>query len=241
MKRTRHWRNALGLTGIVIFAVGIALISAPDVSARWGRGGGFGGGGFHGFGGGGGFRGFGGSSGGGFHGFGGDGFGGGSTNHYNANQMAEQQSRYNEANTLQENQEATEKQMHNESVNAAYNINNNNISTGHYAGGYYGPYSDCCSDGGSSTGEVLGAAALGAVGGMAVGSMLTSAANSQAPTTTIVVNSPPPPPLGSTVYSLPPGAYSATINGNSYWVSGSTYYKPFFNGSQVIYVVSQPY
>jgi hypothetical protein len=83
-----------------------------------------GGGGFHGFGGGGsgGFHGFGG---GGFHGFGGDGFGGGTMDHsylrgnssgkppsstgqsdyntYNANQMAEQQSKYNEANTLQHN------------------------------------------------------------------------------------------------------------------------------------------
>jgi hypothetical protein len=54
--------------------------------------------------------------------------------------------------------------------------------------------------------------------------------------------SPPPaaPTLGTTVYSLPPGAYSTEINGSTYYVSGSTYYKPFYSGSQVIYVVSQP-
>jgi hypothetical protein len=159
---------------------------------------------------------------------------------YNANQMDEQQSRYNEANTLQENQETTEKQMHNESVNAAYNINNNNISTGHYGdgsyyggGSSYGPYSGCRSDGGSSTGD-----ALGAVGGMAVGSMMTSAAQSQAPTTTIIQTA---PPLGTTLYSLPLGAYSTTVNGSMYYVAGSTYYKSYFNGSQVIYVATNPY
>lgn len=51
---------------------------------------------------------------------------------------------------------------------------------------------------------------------------------------------PAAPALGTTLYSLPPGAYSTEINGSTYYVSGSTYYKPFYSGSQVIYVVSRP-
>ncbi len=172
-------------------------------------------------------------------------------NAYSANQTAEQQSRYNEANTLQENQETTDQQMHNQSVNAAYNINNNNISSGHYSGGsyygggYYGPYGGCCSDGGASTGEVLGAAALGAVGGMAVGSMIAANSQPQAPTTIIENNGPygyaSPPALGTSVYSLPPGAYSTQVNGSTYFISNGIYYRPFFSGNQVVYVVSEPY
>jgi hypothetical protein len=37
----------------------------------------------------------------------------GGLQHYNQNQLAEQQSKYNEANILQTHQEQTEKQMHN--------------------------------------------------------------------------------------------------------------------------------
>jgi hypothetical protein len=117
-------------------------------------------------------------------------------------------------------------------------------------GGGYGPYGGCCSNGGgSSTGEVLGAAALGAVGGMAVGSMMTANAQSQAPSTTIIENNQPygyqpapygPPAMGSTVYSLPPGAFPTTINGSTYYMANGVYYKPFYSGSQVVYMVSQP-
>jgi len=136
-------------------------------------------------------------------------------------------------------------------VNAAYNINNNNISTGHtnsYYGGssssstYYGPYGNCCGSSGSSTGEALGAAALGAVGGMAVGSMIT--ANSQKAAAPAYGYAPVPaypPPVGTTVYALPPGAYSASINGGTYYVANGVYYKAFYSGSQVVYMVSQPY
>jgi hypothetical protein len=209
---------------------------------------------------------------GGYHGFGGDGFSGGNYGHssyrggsswnhsdggaqsysqshpsgsadystYNANQMAEQQSKYNEANTLQHNQEQSQEYMHNQTMNTV----NNNVGNTNWNGG--NPYGDCCSDGGgSSTGEVLGAAALGAVGGMAVGSMMTANAQSQAPTTTIVENNPSPypygpPPMGTTVYSLPPGAYPTTVNESTYYWANGVYYKPFYSGSQVVYVVSQP-
>jgi hypothetical protein len=46
-------------------------------------------------------------------------------------------------------------------------------------------------------------------------------------------------PIGADVYTLPNGAYATTINGSTYYVSGSTYYKPYFDGSQVAYMVSQ--
>lgn len=262
MNPRNRWMSArlFAIRTILTALLSVALV--PPASARFGGGGGFrGGGGF----GGGGFRG---GGGGGFRGMGGDGFGGGSFGHngsgggkswqhssggsqshaqdyqtYHSNQMAEQQSRYNEANTLQENNEKTEKQMQN---NRDTTINNNVGNTNwNGGGGSYGPYNDCCG-GGASTGAVLGAAALGAVGGMAVGSMIT---NSQRPTTTIVENNPgygyaPPvygtPALGTTVYSLPPGAYSTDINGSTYFIDNGVYYKPFYSGSQVIYIVSQP-
>jgi hypothetical protein len=73
---------------------------------------------------------------------------------------------------------------------------------------------------------------------------MTSAA--QQPTTTVIENNPygyyppPSPAPGTMLYSLPPGAYSTTVNGSAYYVAGSTYYKSYFNGSQVIYVVAQP-
>ena len=252
----------------IFLAILVSFAAAAPVSARWGGGGGRGGGGGGRWGGGGG-DGFGGGS------FGHDSFGGGSSwnrssggsgswqhpsgtsqsfneSHpnggqdyqtYNSNQMAEQQSRYNEANTLQENQEKTEKQMHNETMDTASNINYNNTNNNN---SYYGPYGNCCNDSGASTGEVLGAAALGAVGGMAVGSMITANSQAQAPSTTIIENNPPygasygPPAMGTTVYSLPPGAYSTTINGSTYFTLNGVYYKPFYSGSQVVYVVSQP-
>ena len=257
-------RSARVFTLITFLAVACHLAIAPRASARWG-GGGFGGGRFGG-------GGFGGShsGGGGFRGFGGDGFGGGSFGHnssggssswshsssswqqhgqgyntHHSNEMAEQQSRYNEANTLQENREKTEKSMHNSTMNTI----NNNVGQTNWnggGGGYHGPYGDCCSDGGSSTGVALGAAALGTVGGMAVGSMI---ANENKPATTVVENYPAygyqPAPygtaaLGTTVYSLPPGAMATTINGSTYFTENGVYYKPFYSGSQVVYVVSQP-
>ena len=46
-------------------------------------------------------------------------------------------------------------------------------------------------------------------------------------------------PIGADVYTLPIGAYSTNINGTIYYVSGSTYYKPYFDGSQVAYTVTQ--
>jgi hypothetical protein len=50
-----------------------------------------------------------------------------------------------------------------------------------------------------------------------------------------------PPALGTTVYALPSSAYSASINGGTYYVANGVYYKAYYSGSQVVYMVSQPY
>jgi hypothetical protein len=263
MTRRCRMRSSRMFEVATLLAVALSLAIAPPASARWGGGGGFGGGHF----GGGGFGSGGRFGGGGFRGFGGDGFGGGSFGHssfggssswnrsgsansyqhngqayntYHSNQMEEQQSRYNEANTLQENQEKTEKQMHNSTMNTI-NDSYGNTNWNGGGGGYYGPYGDCCSGGSDA-----GAAALGAVGGLAVGSMI---ANENRPATTVVENYPDygyqpapygAPALGTTVYSLPPGAIATTINGSTYFTENGVYYKPFYSGSQVVYIVSQP-
>ena len=48
------------------------------------------------------------------------------------------------------------------------------------------------------------------------------------------------PPSGATVPSPPSGAYQTTMNGTTYYVSGSTYYEPVFSNGEVAYRVSQP-
>jgi hypothetical protein len=48
------------------------------------------------------------------------------------------------------------------------------------------------------------------------------------------------PPMGATVPSVPPGAYQTTVNGTTYYVSGSTYYEPVFSDGQVVFKVAQP-
>jgi hypothetical protein len=147
---------------------------------------------------------------------------------YHANQQEEQQGRYNEANTLQENRYNEDNTIQKNRNNEANYLQSNSN---------YNPYGDCCYDNGSNAGVALGAAALGTVGGMAVGSALANNAENIQPAPTYAYT-PPPPPIGTTVYSLPPGATITTINGTTYYVYGSTYYKPFYSGSQVIYLVS---
>ncbi len=45
------------------------------------------------------------------------------------------------------------------------------------------------------------------------------------------------PPPGATVDSLPDGATSETVKGTAYFVYASAYYRPFYSGSDVVYVV----
>ena len=44
-------------------------------------------------------------------------------------------------------------------------------------------------------------------------------------------------PVGATVDSLPDGATSETVDGVAYFVFAGTYYRPFYSGSNVIYMV----
>jgi hypothetical protein len=45
------------------------------------------------------------------------------------------------------------------------------------------------------------------------------------------------PPVGATVNSLPDGATSETVNGTAYFVYAGTYYKAFYSGNDVVYMV----
>ena len=61
-----------------------------------------------------------------------------------------------------------------------------------------------------------------------------AAASAQAP--------PPagPPPVGTIVTTLPPGCATDTLNNVEYQRCGSTYYRATVQGSNLVYVVSQP-
>ncbi|HCF61241.1 MAG TPA: hypothetical protein DFS52_24990 [Myxococcales bacterium] len=42
------------------------------------------------------------------------------------------------------------------------------------------------------------------------------------------------------IYSLPSGCSSVTINGLTYQQCGSTYYRPYYQGSELVYVPETP-
>jgi hypothetical protein len=45
------------------------------------------------------------------------------------------------------------------------------------------------------------------------------------------------PPAGATVQAIPEDATKESVGGQDYFVYGSTYYKPFYSGSSVVYMV----
>jgi hypothetical protein len=49
-----------------------------------------------------------------------------------------------------------------------------------------------------------------------------------------------PPPVGTVVTTLPPGCATTTLNNVEYQRCGSTYYRAAMQGSNLVYVVSQP-
>jgi hypothetical protein len=236
-------------TGMTILAV-IGLLSMPAY-ARFGRGG-FGGGGF-------------GRGGGGFR-MGGDGFAGGNPSHTawsqhsgyssryssyhpsaqygttphqsasNANQtryneaQSMNQTRYSEAQSMQNKHYQSQSALSHQQYNQASNLQSN--SSGHWGD----PYGGCC---GSSGGSTAGAAAVGMMGGMAMGATMESAVTPRQPTTVVENVAPSAPmPYGTTLPYLPPGATPTQVNGMDCYYSNGTYYRPVFNGSQVVYVAS---
>jgi hypothetical protein len=46
------------------------------------------------------------------------------------------------------------------------------------------------------------------------------------------------PPVGATVPSLPEGAEKRDVEGNTYFFYTETFYKPFYSGSDVVYMVA---
>ncbi|HJU11777.1 MAG TPA: hypothetical protein VJ728_12915 [Candidatus Binataceae bacterium] len=139
------------------------------------------------------------------------------------------QSRYSEAQSMQnksyQNQSALSQQHYNQASNLESNSNGN----------WHDPYGGCC---GSSGGSEAGAAAVGMMGGMAMGATMESAMQPRQPTTIVENVAPPPTAYGAPLPYLPPGATPARVNGMDHYVSNGTYYKPVFNGSQVVYVAS---
>ena len=47
-------------------------------------------------------------------------------------------------------------------------------------------------------------------------------------------------PIGSTVPYLPPNCSSTVISGTNYFNCSGVYYKPGFEGNNIVYIVSQP-
>ena len=146
------------------------------------------------------------------------------TARYNeANSM--NQNRYNEAQSMQNQHYQNESALSHQQYNQASNLQSNSN---------YDPYGGCC---GSSGGSAAAGAAVGMMGGMAMGATMESAAQPRQ-STTIVENAGPPPTYGAPLPYLPPGATPTQMNGSEYFYSNGTYYKPEFNGSQVVYVPS---
>jgi hypothetical protein len=142
------------------------------------------------------------------------------------------QTRYNEAQSLQQQQLENQRSLENQ----RYNANMSYMNTANNNG--WDPYGGCCDYSGNG-GSEAGAAALGMVGGMALGSAIASAATPQQPTT-IVENAGTraPMPIGTTIPVMPAGSSPTKINGQYYYYYDNTYFKPVFNGSQVVYVAS---
>jgi hypothetical protein len=162
--------------------------------------------------------------GGGLH-YGGDGFGGGDPSssaraseyqsYHSTNQSARfneansmNQTRYNEAQSMQNQHYQNESALSHQQYNQASNLQSNS---------HYDPYGSCC---GSSGGSAAGAAAVGMMGGMAMGSMMRR----QQQPTTVVNEYAAPPSYGAPPYGAPPSYPPPQGN-----------YRPFFNGSQVVY------
>jgi hypothetical protein len=178
--------------------------------------------------------------------FGGDGFAGGNPDHtswsqgaesaYSTNQTARynemnslNQSRYNEAQSMQNEHYQNESALSHQQYNQVSNLQSN-------SNGYWDPYGGCC---GSSGGSAAGAAAVGMMGGMAMGAAMESATTPRQSTTVVEnVQAPATMPIGTTVPVLPPGATPTQVNGTEYFYVNGTYFRPVFNGSQVVYVAT---
>jgi hypothetical protein len=148
---------------------------------------------------------------------------------YSANQtryneaQSMNQTRYSEAHSLQHQHYENESNLSQQHYNQATNLQSN-------SSGKWDPYGGCCE---SSGGSEAGAAALGMVGGMALGATMEAAAVPRQSTTIVEnVSSLGMVPIGTILPVLPTGAFSTQVNGTYYYYYNGTYYKPMFSGSQ---------
>jgi outer membrane usher protein FimD/PapC len=116
----------------------------------------------------------------------------------------------------------------NVNVNQNVNVNRNvnvNVHGGCYNCGYY-------HDNGWNWGSFAAGAAVGAVTTAAVASAAHSSSN-----TTVVVQA----PVGSVISALPGGCETVAAGGAVIYHCSSVYYRPYYQGTQLVYqVVTYP-
>ena len=95
--------------------------------------------------------------------------------------------------------------------------------------------------GGVSTGTAVAAGLTGLAVGAAIGAAAARPTYVVAPSPVVVAPVVAPvqvaPALGTIYYSLPYGAQSTLIQGQQYYVLGSTFYRPYFGNNGVYYEV----
>ena len=106
------------------------------------------------------------------------------------------QTRYNEADSLQRQHYQSESALLQQHYNQARNLPSN-------SSGNWDPYGGCCGSSGSSA----GAAALGMVGGMALGATMESAATPRQPTIVENLATPGTVPIGNNGADTPCGRF----------------------------------
>lgn len=135
------------------------------------------------------------------------------------------------------NRSANVNQNFNRNTNVNRNVNvNNNVNVNRNVnvnvhGGYYG--GGCCY---YHDDPNWGAFAAGAAIGVATTAVVASAASHKS--TTVVVQA---PPIGSTVGVLPGGCSVVSAPGTTIYNCNSIYYRPYYQGSTLVYqVVTYP-
>jgi hypothetical protein len=132
--------------------------------------------------------------------------------------------------------------MQNRSTNVNHNYNNNtnvnrnvnvNVNNNYHGGGCYncgGYYHDNDWNWGSF--------AAGAAVGVATTAVVAAATRPAPTTTTVVVQA---PAVGTMVTTLPGGCSSVSSGGTTIFNCSSVYYRPYYQGTQLVYeVVTHP-
>ena len=139
-----------------------------------------------------------------------------------------QQNNVNRGNNANVNRNANVNQ--NVNVNRNINVNNNvNVHNDYHGGGCYncgGYYNDNSWNWGSF--------AAGAAAGTVTGAVVASAAHSSS-TQTVVVQA---PVVGTVVPALPGGCSTVATNGAVFYNCSNVYYRPYYQGTTLVYQVA---